>query len=113
LAYKLNDIQGADGEDNTSNTNEAKNSKFDTGVQNAGLDKNGNQISDARVTEGSAVDPEEKHELDMTKKEMEEVDKLTRHQSIILRKFAEEKNNLRYKTKIDQEYLGKSKMKEY
>jgi len=48
----------------------------------------------------------------MTKKEMDEVDKLTRHQSIILRKFAEEKNNLRYKKKVDLEYLGKSKMRE-
>jgi len=53
-------------------------------------------------------------DLKMSKKETDEIDKLTRHQCIILRKFNEDKNNMRHKKHDrNKEYLGKTKMKEY
>lgn len=109
-------------EDSYSNNNsisEGKNEKDNLKGNEISVDTNTNKIvktgknGGAGVTDSGVLEHEEKKELDMSQKEKDEVDKLTRHQSIILRKFAEEKNNLRYKTNSDLEYLGKTRMKEY
>lgn len=72
------------------NANNNSNSKTDYLKNNTNIDQN-NLIA----TDPTSDNKDESNGIEMSHKDKNEVDKLTRHQSILLRKFAEEKNNLR------------------
>lgn len=74
----------------SNNPNNNSNSKTDYLKNNTNIDQNNLIASDP-----TSDNKDESNGIEMSNKDKNEVDKLTRHQSILLRKFAEEKNNLR------------------